>query len=152
MKIVKSLMLSSVLVVLGLNSLPSVAQAQFKDTQVNALVEALKQAAPPNRPNDGMYSPWQVLPSIIPSWTKQCLGKEMNPSQFESNEKEARQTVGCIVKRELQTQAKSTPDEQEAVKNVACWWMTGTNQGCKSGATATYVQRVLDFYQQQRKS
>jgi hypothetical protein len=144
MKVVQSLLLSSLLAGFPF----SAAFATVKDTQVNALVESLKQAAPPNRPSDGMYSPWQVLPGIIPSWTKQCLGKAMTVQEFETKEKEARQVVGCIVKRELQSIAKTTPDEKEAVKKVACWWMTGTIQGCNSGATATYVRRVLHFYQQ----
>jgi hypothetical protein len=75
----------------------------------------------------------------------------MTPLEFEAQEKSARQVVSCIVRRELQAATQNTPDELSAVKKVACWWMTGTTQGCHSGATATYVQRVLGFYQQQKK-
>ena len=111
------------------------------------MVEALRQAAPPNRPNDGMYSQWQVLPGIIPSWTKQCVGRELTPAQFESDATAARNTVACIVGRELKKQLTATNNnEAAAVRNVACWWMTGTTT-C-SGATATYVERVVGFYQQ----
>lgn len=149
MKPIKSLLLGATLATVGLSALPTVAQV--KDTQVNALVSALKQAAPPNRPNDGMYSSWQVLPGIIPSWTKQCLGKEMTPQQFDANENAARQVVSCIVERELKTQYKTTTNETQAVRSVACWWMTGKTQGCDSGTTGTYVGRVVSFYQQQMK-
>lgn len=149
MKPIKSLLLGATLVAVGLSPLPSVAQV--KDTQVNALVGALKQAAPPNRPNDGMYSSWQILPGIIPSWTKQCLGKEMTPQQFEANENAARQVVSCIVARELKTQYKTTNNETQAVSNVACWWMTGKTSGCDQGNTGAYVARVMSFYKQQMK-
>ena len=78
----KHLLLSGLLVSAGLWAMPGFAQAQVKDNQLNAFVEALRQAAPPNRPNDGMYSAWQVLPGIIPDWTKRCIGKQMTPAQF----------------------------------------------------------------------
>ncbi|WP_013325187.1 hypothetical protein [Gloeothece verrucosa] len=150
MKTIKSLLLGVTLATVGLSPLPGAAQV--KDTQVNALVSALKQAAPPNRPNDGMYSSWQVLPGIIPSWTKQCLGKEMTPQQFETDENAARQVVSCIVARELKTQYKTTNNETQAVTSVACWWMTGKTTGCNQGNTGTYVNRVVSLYKQQMKA
>ncbi len=118
-------------------------------TEINAFVEALLLAAPPNRPNDGMYSEWQVLPGIIPSWTKQCVGKEMTPSAFDSDKEAARKTVTCIAQRELNKQLKQTnQNKQQAVRNAACWWMTGKYNGGQSGATAQYVKRVEKFYQE----
>lgn len=144
---VKHLLLSGVIASVGLWIVP--VQAQVSDGKVNAVVEALRQAAPPNRPNDGMYSQWQVLPGIIPSWTKQCVGRELTPTQFESDATAARNTVACIVGRELKKQLSATNNnETVAVRNVACWWMTG-GSSCSSRATATYVQRVVGFYQQQ---
>lgn len=143
----KHLLLSGLIASVGLWTVP--AQAQVSDARVNAVVEALRQAAPPNRPNDGMYSQWQVLPGIIPSWTKQCVGRELTPAQFESDAAAARNTVSCIVRRELDKQFRATRNnEATSVRNVACWWMTGNAGGCGSGATATYVQRVVGFYQQ----
>lgn len=143
----KHLLLSGLIASLGLWTVP--AQAQVSDAKVNALLEALRQAAPPNRPNDGMYSQWQVLPGIIPSWTKQCVGRELTPAQFESDASAARNTVACIVRRELDKQFRATNNNETAsVRNVACWWMTGNAGGCGSGATATYAQRVVGFYQQ----
>lgn len=147
----KHLLLSSVIVSLGLWNLP--AQAQVADTQINAMLDALRQAAPPNKPNDGMYSQWQVLPGIIPNWTKQCVGRELTPAQFESDAASARNTVACIVRREFGKQYRLTNNnETTSVRNVACWWMTGNTTGCGSGATASYVQRVVGFYLQARAS
>lgn len=145
----KHLLLSGLMVSVGLWAMP--AQAQVSDAKVNAMLEALRQAAPPNSQNDGMYSQWQVLPGIIPSWTKQCVGRQLTPAQFESDATAARNTVACIVKRELNKQYQATRNNETAsVRNVACWWMTGTT-ACNSGATATYVQRVVGFYQQQAR-
>jgi hypothetical protein len=149
MKIVRALLISGIFVSLGWGAIPS--QAQAKNPQVNALVEALRQAAPPNRPNDGMYSDWQVLPGIIPDWSKRCTGKEMTPAQFEKDPTTARKIVSCIVKRELQNQWNETKNEEQAVRQTACWWMTGKPKECQSGTTATYVQTVLSFYQKQLK-
>jgi hypothetical protein len=123
--------------------------AEVNDNQLNSFVEALRRAAPPNRANDGMYSEWQVLPGIIPSWTKQCAGKEMTPAQFEADSAAARRTVTCIMRREFNNQLRATRNNQTAAaRRTACWWMTGNATACQSGPTATYVQRVLGFYQQ----
>ncbi|ACK66742.1 conserved hypothetical protein [Rippkaea orientalis PCC 8801] len=143
------LLVSGIFISVILGTSPS--QAQVKTNQVNALVEALRQAAPPNRPNDGMYSDWQVLPGIIPDWSKRCAGKTMTPEQFEKDPKMARQVVSCIVKRELQTQWNETKNEQQAVRQTACWWMTGKPKECQSGTLVTYVQKVLNTYQKQLK-
>jgi hypothetical protein len=144
---IRHLLLGGIVASLGLWAIP--AAAEVSNTQVNAMVDALRQAAPPNKPNDGMFSQWQVLPGIIPSWTKQCVGRELTPEQFESDATTARNTVSCIVRRELAKQLRATNNNQNtAIRNVACWWMTGTTNGCGSGATASYVQRVIGFYQQ----
>jgi hypothetical protein len=147
MKTFKTLLMTGILI-----SLASPSQAQIKTTQVDALVEALKLAAPPNKPNDGMYSHWQVLPGIIPDWSKRCTGKAMTPEQFEKDSLAARKVVSCIVKRELQTQQNETKNKEKAVRQTACWWMTGKPKECQSGTTATYVQKVLDLYKKQLKS
>ncbi len=142
----KPLLLSGIMLSVGLWSLPGSAQ-QVNDTKLNAFVEALRQAAPPNRPNDGMFSAWQVLPGIIPSWTKQCAGRQMTAAQFDADEATARTVVSCIMRRELKNQLSATGNnESAAVRRAACWWMTGKADGCQSGATATYVQRVMSFY------
>jgi hypothetical protein len=53
----------------------------------------------------------------------------------------------------MQEQFKATGNnETAAVQNSACWWMTGNPNGCSSGSTRDYVQRVLGFYQKQGSS
>jgi hypothetical protein len=144
----KHLLVSSLLLSVGLWAMPGATQST--DNQVNAFVDALKQAAPPQSPKDGMYSAWQVLPGIIPDWTKRCIGKQLTPAQFDADATAARNTVTCIARRELNNQMKATGNnETAAVRGAGCWWMTGEYKGCKSGATATYVQKVLNAYQQQ---
>jgi hypothetical protein len=146
----KHLLLGGLIVGVGLWAIPVQAQ-QASDAQVNAMVEALRKAAPPNRPNDGMFSQWQVLPGIIPSWTKRCVGQELTPAQFESDATSARNTVACIVRRELNNQyGAGNNNEIAVVRNVACWWMTGKTGSCTGGPTGAYVQKVVGFYQQQQ--
>lgn len=144
----KHLFLTGLMLSVGLWAIPGTAQST--DSQVNAFVDALRQAAPPQRPNDGMYSAWQVLPGIIPDWTKRCIGKQMTPAQFEADATAARNTVACIARRELNNQMKATGNNgAAAVRGAACWWMTGKYNGCNSGFQGQYVQKVVSVYQQQ---
>jgi hypothetical protein len=144
----KHLLLTGIVLSVGLWAMPGTTQST--DSQVNAFVEALRQAAPPQSPNDGMYSAWQVLPGIIPNWTKRCIGKQMTPAQFEADATAARNTVTCIARRELNNQMKATGNNATAaVRGAACWWMTGKYSGCNSGFQATYVKKVVEAYQQQ---
>nr|WP_242025555.1 hypothetical protein [Leptolyngbya sp. FACHB-36] len=131
------------------------AHAQNRPTstgQVTAMVEALRKAAPrTGKQNDGLYSDWQVKPETARGWSKQCLGREVTPSQFESSPATARQVVTCVVQDEFNKMLRATSNnETRTVQSVACWWMTGQYNSCRSGATATYVQQVTRFYQQQR--
>ncbi|MGL4374862.1 MAG: hypothetical protein ACRCT1_00345 [Microcoleaceae cyanobacterium] len=146
----KYLLLSGLITSLGLGALPVSAQ-QPTDSQVKALVEALRQAAPPQSPNDGMYSPWQVLPGNISRWSKFCKTKELTPQQFDADEGKARSIVTCIVRDLLKDEYKASGNnELTAVRRSACWWMTGESTACQSGETATYVQKVVGFYQKYR--
>lgn len=146
------LLLGGMIVTLGLSILPVQAQQQqVSNTQVRAMVEALRLAAPKTgKTNDGLYSAWQITPGIIPSWSKQCLGRELTPQELEASPAKAREIVSCITRRELQKQfVAANSNETTAIRRTACWWMTGNATGCNSGNTASYVQRVFDFYQQQ---
>lgn len=145
------LLFKGLIVGLALWTLPAVPQ-QVSKPQVEAMVDALRQAAPKTGvQNDELYSQWQITPGIIPSWSKQCLGREVTPKQLESSPKIARSIVSCIVRRELPKQyAVSGKNETVAVRRTACWWMTGNPTSCTSGQTAKYVQSVERFYQQAR--
>ena len=145
-----NLLFGSLIISLGLQSLPATAQA-VTDAQVSALVEALRQAAPPQTANDGMYSQWQVLPGNISRWAKFCTKQDLTPQQFEADATKAKSIVTCIVGDLLRDEYKaSSNNETAAVRRAACWWMTGESAACKSGATATYADKVVNVYQQQR--
>ncbi|MGF2034781.1 MAG: hypothetical protein RMZ43_005530 [Nostoc sp. CmiVER01] len=146
------LLLNGVIVTSGLLPLLAQAQQPVSDTQVAAMVEALRQAAPQTKnPNDGYYSEWQVKPETLKGWTRTCLKRELTPTQFENNPAIARQVVSCITRRELTNQFRATNNNEIAsVRGAACWWMTGSYTGCNKGFTAEYVQKVVRFYQQQR--
>jgi hypothetical protein len=133
---------SCFLAVSGAGAVPE----RIKPAQLNAFVEALRLTAPPQRANDGVYSDWQMLPGIIPNWTKQCLGKSLSPAAFESDRAAAKKTVSCIAGRKLDRRLQATGDSRLAVRQTACWWMTGKDNGCEAGAAAEYVRRVEEFY------
>lgn len=146
-----NLLCGSLIISLGLPALPAAAQ-QVTDAQVTALVEALRQAAPPQAANDGMYSQWQVLPGNISRWAKFCTKQDLTPQQFEADATKARTIVTCIVRDLLRDEYKaSSNNELTAVRRSACWWMTGESTACKSSPTATYADKVVSVYQQQRK-
>jgi len=145
-----NLLFGSLIISLGLQALPAAAQS-VTDAQVSALVEALRQAAPPQTANDGMYSQWQVLPNNISRWAKFCTKQDLTPQQFEADATKAKSIVTCVVSDLLRDEYKaSSNNELTAVRRAACWWMTGDSAACKSGATATYADKVISVYQQQR--
>ena len=144
-----NLLLSSLIISIGFQALPAAAEA-VTDAQVSALVEALRQAAPPQTANDGMYSQWQILPSNISRWAKFCTKQDLTPQQFEADATKAKSIVTCIVRDLLLDEYKASGNnETAAIRRAACWWMTGESAGCKSGATATYADKVVSVYQQQ---
>ena len=145
-----NLLFGSLIISLGLQALPAAAQA-VTDAQISALVEALRQAAPPQTANDGMYSQWQVLPGNISRWAKFCTKQDLTPQQFEADATKAKTIVTCIVGDLLRDEYKASGNnETAAIRRAACWWMTGESAACKSGATATFADKVVSVYQQQR--
>ena len=142
-------LLSGVIIGLGLLPLAAQAQQQPSNTQVAAMVEALRLAAPKTA-DDSLYSEWKVKGETFRGWSKSCLEKEVQPTQFASNPELARQVISCIMERELKGQLDATNNnETEAVSRTACWWMTGKYTGCNSGFTADYVKKVSGYYQEQ---
>lgn len=141
------LLLGGLIVSLGLWTLP--AQAQVSSAQVDALVEAIRQAAPQTGTSkDGLYSDWQVQPGNIPRWAKFCTGREVTPEQFDANANTARSIVACIVKDALQEEyPASGNNEAIAVQRVAAWWMTGDSTRYTNAATSPYTTKVLNLYQ-----
>ena len=145
-----NLLFGSLIISLGLQALPAAAET-VTDAQVSAFVEALRQAAPPQTANDGMYSQWQVLPNNISRWAKFCTKQDLTPQQFEADATKAKSIVTCIAGDLLRDEYKASGNnETAAIRRAACWWMTGESAACKSGATATFADKVVSIYQQQR--
>lgn len=148
----RRLLLSTMMISAGLCTLP--VQAQISDAQVGALVEALRLAAPQTgTPNDGLYSEWQIKPENIPRWSKQCTGQQLTPTQFESSPATARAILVCVMRGVLRQQYAASPNnESVAVQRAASWWMTGDPTRYNNAPTNSYTQKVLGFYQQQRRT
>jgi hypothetical protein len=142
-------LVSEMIVSFGLPLFVAQAQQQVSDAQVSALVEALRRAAPQtSSSNNGYYSEWKVKPETFKGWSRFCLKRELTPTQFE-NTATARKVISCIMRRELGKQLQAHGNnETAAVRNVACWWMTGEYTGCNSGYNAEFVQKVVSFYKQ----
>jgi pyruvate/2-oxoglutarate dehydrogenase complex dihydrolipoamide acyltransferase (E2) component len=143
----KRLLISGAIFSIGVGTLPAQAQSS---SQVARLVEALRKAAPQTgRADDGLYSEWKIKADNIPRWSKLCTGQAMTVQQFEANPTKAREIIACVMQDTMRDEFKATGNnETAAVRRSACWWMTGDPTQCKSGATATYADKVLGFYQQ----
>ncbi|MCU0515602.1 MAG: hypothetical protein MUC60_01830 [Oscillatoria sp. Prado101] len=147
-------LLLGISIAVGLLAVPVRAQVSDAelDAQARALVEALRLAAPDTgTENDGLYSDWQIKPENIPRWSRLCTGKELTPAQFESSPVTARKILVCVMRDVLTDEYKASgSNESLAVRRSAAWWMTGDPTQYSSQGIASYVQKVLDFYQQQR--
>jgi len=143
----KRLIISGAILSIGVGSLPAQAQSS---SQVARLVEALRKAAPQTgRADDGLYSDLKIKKDNILRWSRLCTGQTMTVEQFEANPAKAREIVACVMQDVMRDELKATGNnETAAVRRSACWWMTGDPNQCKSGATATYADKVLGFYQQ----
>ena len=128
-------------------------RAQPSEQQVAALVEALRLAAPKTGiEDDGLYSDWQIKPENVTRWSKRCLDRELTPEAFEENPIEARKTVTCVISGVLPEQyAAGGGNETLAVRRVAAWWMTGDAEQYDSSHAASYIDKVLGFYRDQRQ-
>ncbi|HEY9612121.1 hypothetical protein, partial [Allocoleopsis sp.] len=148
----RRLLLSTLIMSAGLWTLP--VNAQVSDAQVGALVEALRQAAPQTGTvDDGLYSEWQIKPENIPRWSKQCIGRELTTTQFESSPVTARAILVCVMRDVLREQySASGNNEFVAVQRAASWWMSGDPNQYNNAPTNSYVQTVLSSYQQQRSN
>ncbi|HEY9616308.1 MAG TPA: ARC6/PARC6 family protein [Microcoleaceae cyanobacterium] len=137
---------------LGLSHQP--AQAQLADSQVNALVEALRLAAPQTGSgDDGYYSDWQVKPDNVTRWSKSCLGKPVTPKQFEADQATARKVITCVMRDVLRDEYKASGNNEAlAVRRSAAWWMTGDPTKYDSKDTTAYTQVVLNLYQKRKST
>ena len=130
-----------------LTLMPFVVQAQISDAKVEALVEALRVAAPSVSADAGLYSDWRVKPDNIARWSRRCFGQEVTPEQFAADSSLARPMLVCVMGPVLRDQlAQSNNNEMVAVQRAAAWWMTGDPAQYRTGSTGDYTLRVLEAY------
>lgn len=148
------LRLSGLAIVLGVGMSTGVlpAQGQVTDSQVGALVEALRLNAPPASPSgERLYSEWQVKGENIPRWSQGCIGRSLTPELFEASPVTARWILICIMRDTLRAEYKASGNNEAiAIRRAASWWMTGDPARYASGDTGIYTQRVLTAYQQKK--
>lgn len=134
----------------GLWMLP--AWAQISDSQVAALVEALRLAAPKvDKRAEGLYSDWQIKQNNISRWSKRCAGETLTPTEFSLSPTTARAILMCVMGDVLREQYReSGGNELIAVQRAAAWWMTGDPEQYDSASIDSYVQKVLGYYKQQQ--
>jgi hypothetical protein len=122
------------------------AAVPLSDAKVEALVEALRLAAPPASADPGLYSDWRVKPDNISRWSQRCLEQPVTPEQFAADPALARRVLICVIKPVLVEQlTASDHNEIIAVQRVAAWWMTGDPNQYRSGSSS-YTLRVLEAY------
>jgi cell wall-associated NlpC family hydrolase len=73
----------------------------------------------------GAMGAWQILPSNLPSWSKQCLGRQITASQFMGDPNLQRQIVECKLTEYAQVHAAKANSEEELVRRVAATWYSG---------------------------
>jgi len=141
----RSSWLSALLLLLWVVALP--AHAQISDAKVEALVEALRLAAPNTGPDSGLYGDWRVKADNIVRWSGRCLDREVTPDQFAADEALARQVLVCVMGGVLRNQfAASDQNEIVAVQRAAAWWMAGDPEQYRNGTTGAYTLKVLEAY------
>ena len=139
------LIFRSILVLLALT--PGAVPAQLSDAKVEALVEALRVAAPPAGTEGGLYSDWRIKPDNIIRWSKRCLNRDLTPEQFAADQALARPVLVCVMGPVLREQfTESNDNEMVAVQRAAAWWMTGDPAQYRTGSTGDYTLRVLEAY------
>lgn len=135
------------LLLTGLVMLPPAAPAQISDAKMEALVEALRLAAPTPKPDAGLYSDWQIKPENIKRWSKSCLDVESTPEQFAADQELARRVLACVLRGVLNDQlAASNHNEIVAVQRTAAWWLTGDPEQYRSDSASDYTLKVLEAY------
>lgn len=126
---------------------PGAVLAQLSDAKVEALVEALRVAAPPASAEGGLYSDWRIKPDNIIRWSKRCLNQDISPEQFAADQALARPVLVCVMGPVLREQfTESNDNEMVAVQRAAAWWMTGDPAQYRTGSTGDYTLRVLEAY------
>lgn len=96
-------------------------------------------------PDSGAIGLGQVMPENVPSWTKQCLGRELTPAEFERDARAQNEVIDCKLEQYWQT-AKSS-STKEKVRDVAAIWYAGSAAAKNSTAPQPYGNTVYPSVQ-----
>ena len=135
--------------------------ADVGSINMDALMEAVKsQESGGNsqavNTRTGAAGAWQILPSNIPSWSQQCLGRQVTVSQFLASTPLQQNIVKCKLSEYAQTHSAKASSEDELVRRVAATWYSGNgdlyDNGRRQGPGGTepsireYTQSILAKY------
>ncbi|MBW4662195.1 MAG: peptidoglycan DD-metalloendopeptidase family protein [Drouetiella hepatica Uher 2000/2452] len=76
-------------------------------------------------PDSGAIGLGQVMPENVPSWTQQCLGKEMTPDQFAADADAQKKTVDCKLQEYLGEAKAKGESDFDGCRSVAAAWYSG---------------------------
>lgn len=91
-------------------------------------------------PDSGAIGLGQVMPENVPAWTKQCLGRELTPAEFQNDAKAQNEVIDCKLEQYWKTAKSSTTDEK--VRDVAAIWYAGNAAAKNSSAPQPYGNTV----------
>lgn len=78
-------------------------------------------------PRTGAIGRWQVLPSNIPSWSKDVLGRVVTPGEFKRDPKIQDAVVLGKLSQDYQNNLRISKTPLEAQQRTALGWYSGTN-------------------------
>lgn len=96
-------------------------------------------------PDSGAIGLGQVMPENVPSWTKQCLGRELTPAEFQKDARAQNEVIDCKLEQYWKTAKSSTTDEK--VRDVAAIWYAGNAAAKNSTAPQPYGNNVYPSIQ-----
>jgi murein DD-endopeptidase MepM/ murein hydrolase activator NlpD len=81
----------------------------------------------------GAAGAWQILPSNIPNWSRQCLGQSVSISQFIDDLTTQQKIVECKLGEYASTHQGISNTEEMLVRRVASTWYSGNGDLYDSG-------------------
>jgi len=96
-------------------------------------------------PDSGAIGLAQVMPENVPSWTKQCLGRELTPDEFRRDARAQNEVIDCKLEKYWNASDATTIDEK--VRDVASIWYSGSAANKDSTRLQPYGNNVYPSIQ-----
>jgi hypothetical protein len=111
-------------------------------------------------PDTGALGYGQVLPSNVPSWSKEALGYEISPTQFLNSPELQLKIIRYKLSEAIASQSKPGRDISEIARRVAAIWYSGRpwlwddtqpqySNGRAYPSIASYTQSIWGRYQEE---